>query len=116
MKYKIPSNLKINENFKITEEKVLNNMYDLLKEVDKLFIEYEIKYFIHYGTLLGQVRHGGFIPWDNDVDICVFEKDINKIKILKDKLNKDNNYKYELKKCDSGYVFLNKNIFTPLHI
>lgn len=56
---------------------------DAVAEVCK---KYNIKYFADYGTLLGAVRHNGFIPWDDDMDISVMRKDYNR---LLDILNKE---------------------------
>ena len=50
----------------------------VLSEIDKVCRKHDIKYFADWGTLLGTVRHGGFIPWDDDLDICMMRKDYQK--------------------------------------
>ena len=44
---------------------------EILVEFDKFCDEHNIKYSLFAGTALGAVRHGGFIPWDDDVDVCM---------------------------------------------
>lgn len=48
---------------------------DILRDIDKVCREHGIRYFLDSGTLLGAVRHGGFIPWDDDVDLGMPRRD-----------------------------------------
>lgn len=50
-------------------KEVQNKILDVMKYIDKICRENGITYFIMGGTALGAVRHGGFIPWDDDLDI-----------------------------------------------
>ena len=58
-------------------------MLDMVEEIDRICRKHDIKYFLIAGSLLGAIRHRGFIPWDDDVDIALFRKDYDKLeKIL----------------------------------
>lgn len=47
----------------------------ILKDIDAVCEKHNIRYFLAYGTLIGAVRHQGFIPWDDDVDLVMPRKD-----------------------------------------
>lgn len=52
----------------------------LLEEFDRVCQKYDVKYYLICGSLLGAVRHHGFIPWDDDVDVAMTREDFEKVK------------------------------------
>lgn len=55
---------------------------DLLEVFQKICVKNNLRFFMGFGTLLGAVRHGGFIPWDDDVDILMPRDDFEQIQKL----------------------------------
>ena len=64
---------------------VFEKLLFLFKKWIKLAKKHDVEWWCCAGTLLGAVRHNGFIPWDNDIDISVQYKDYNKILAMKNK-------------------------------
>lgn len=60
---------------------------EVMKFIDKVCRKNDITYFIMGGTALGAVRHGGFIPWDDDLDIFMTPDQYEKFKLVFNKLN-----------------------------
>jgi len=50
----------------------------ILKEIDRICKEHNLRYYVGEGTLLGTIRHQGFIPWDDDVDLLMPREDYEK--------------------------------------
>ena len=48
---------------------------EMLCDLDSICKKYDLKYFAVFGTALGAVRHGGFIPWDDDIDVGMLRED-----------------------------------------
>lgn len=55
------------------------NLLDILIEFDRVCRNNGIPYWLDSGTLIGAARHGGFIPWDDDLDVCILRKDRNRL-------------------------------------
>lgn len=66
--------IETNENL----QKIQSAGYELLDQVDRLCKKHNINYYLHAGTLLGAIRHNGFIPWDDDVDVAFLREDYYK--------------------------------------
>lgn len=54
--------------------------FKLLEKVDKICQDFNIPYWCDFGTTLGAVRHQGFIPWDDDIDISMMRRDFERFK------------------------------------
>lgn len=77
---------------------------DMLREIDRICRANDIKYFISYGTMLGAVRHGGFIPWDDDVDVAMLRSEFEKFRQIAPK-ELNNRFSYESHTNHNGYHY-----------
>lgn len=77
-------------------------MVEMLKFIDKICSDNDIDYWIDSGTLLGAVRHEGFIPWDDDMDVVMTWKDYKKFKKLMIKNNPSDEFILQCHKTDKG--------------
>lgn len=78
-------------------------MLAILKQFDEICKRHNISYWLDGGTLLGAIRHGGFIPWDDDLDVAMKHEDYNKIKRILQKELKHPLY-FQSIETDNGYI------------
>lgn len=77
-------------------------LLDMLKYIDSVCRKNNIHYWISSGTALGAVRHGGFIPWDDDADIELLKPDYKR---LIEALKRDNHPRYKLQEASTDVEY-----------
>ena len=91
-------------------------------EIDilKAFVEFcdknNLKYYISYGTLLGAVRHKGFIPWDDDIDVLMTRDDYNKFVDMMKKQSINNEIDFICVQNDTWYEPIGKLINNKTYV
>ena len=87
---------------------------ELLRFIDNVCRKYNLEYCLTYGTLLGAIRHKGFIPWDDDCDILMIRKDYDKlIEVLPEEINR---FEFFKKNCALTRLINEKdNFFTDFN-
>ena len=78
-------------------------MLDMLVEFDRVCQKHNLKYWLDSGTLLGAVRHKGFIPWDDDIDLSMPLEDYQKLIELKDEFSEQ--IFFQTTQTDSKFPF-----------
>lgn len=77
----------IRKDFKVTKD--IKELWavemDLLAQFDEVCKKYGLKYFLDAGSLLGAIRHEGFIPWDDDIDLIMLRDDFEKLNSVAEK-------------------------------
>lgn len=81
---------------------------DVLAEIDRVCEKHDIKYFADWGTFLGAVRHGGFVPWDDDLDICMLRDDYIKFRAVADKELAEGYVIHDYERHQDHWLFLSR--------
>ncbi len=87
---------------------------DIMKNLNDFCEEHSIKYSLGYGSLIGAIRHNGFIPWDDDMDVVMMRDDFNRFcEIYEDNVNfklfsynRGNTYSAVARLCEMKKTFV----------
>lgn len=86
----------------LSDSEIKQQLLVLLLELDRFCKVHDIKYQLAYGTLLGAIRHKGFIPWDDDVDVVMSRPEYEKLRACREDFRNDF---YLETPSDEGAVF-----------
>ena len=64
---------------RLSNREVKNKIIEIMVHFDNFCRKHNLKFYLCAGTLLGAVRHNGFIPWDDDVDVCMSRPQYDKL-------------------------------------
>lgn len=94
--------------FLVTTErkKIWAVLLDLLIEFDKVCKDHKLQYYMYSGTLLGVVRHRGFIPWDDDIDVIMPRDDYEELIKLGDSFKDPYFFQTPYSDNECGYTFI----------
>jgi phosphorylcholine metabolism protein LicD len=98
------------EDFRVTTTRkgVVKLLYQMMYDVTRLFEKHDINYWVDGGSMLGAIRHGGIIPWDDDLDVAILEENVHKLLTTKFKKDLDK-YDYNIVPYALGYkIFYSK--------
>ena len=88
----------------------------ILEAFDRFCLERGLTYWIMYGTLIGQVRHGGYIPWDDDVDVTMPRKDYEELlRIFREERPADFPYELHTYEDTEGYPYYISRLADTTH-
>ncbi|MBQ8546301.1 MAG: LicD family protein [Clostridia bacterium] len=94
---------------KLSTEEIKKIELEILEKVDMFCQKHNITYFLAYGTLLGAIRHKGFIPWDDDIDIQMPREDYERFIKVFEEANE-----YENLKVISPYSSISKHTYVKV--
>ena len=80
MRYRIEKDFEVKREIPVSE--IRNIEVEILRQFVSFCEQHNLKYFLVGGTLIGAVRHQGFVPWDDDMDVAMPRKDFEKFREL----------------------------------
>lgn len=98
------------DDFLVTSDrkKLFAVLLDILVKIDTVCKKHNIRYYIYGGTLIGALRHKGFIPWDDDLDIVMFREDYEKLVSVSYEFTDP--YFFQTPYTDKGFFWTNPTI------
>ncbi len=81
-------------------EAVQQVLLDMMDDIHKVCVDNDLTYVMSGGCALGAVRHGGFIPWDDDIDVCMPRKDYDRFRECFLAAHTDTYYIQEIRACE----------------
>ena len=80
----------------------------MLRQLKRICEQHDITFWLSFGTLLGAARHGGFVPWDDDLDVSFLRKDFEKLRLA---LEQDSTFALRSYYCEEHLCYIHKLVF-----